>query len=166
MSDALRVLSAPDYFVRGIYDTNRPPELAFRFIWDTGASFSISHVRSDFPEGVRPSSTTVLKGLATGLKVEGEGEVNWTVMDNDGKPFEWKHTAYYVPTAGTRLLSCQSFTEFTYRTLGHAYEYVLCSAIKPGYFRLQPDQEVCTPDTFRKIPCPLDERTNLPISTG
>jgi hypothetical protein len=75
---------------------NQPPELTFCFIWDTGALFSILlHVLSDFPEGVRPSSTTVLKGLATVLKVEGKGKVNWTIMDDEGKPFEWKYDLDY-----------------------------------------------------------------------
>jgi hypothetical protein len=111
-----------------------------------------------------------LAGLAEGLEVLGEGEVQWTVTADNGRPFVWKHTAYYVPSSPCRLLSCQIFSEYAYGLFGHAYEFVLRAydpknktmvirpSTEPGFIGSQPGLPTVT--------CVLDLRTNLPISTA
>ena len=48
----------------------------FSFIWDTGASFTVSPDLADFVDGVTPLNKPILlDGLATGLKIEGRGQV-------------------------------------------------------------------------------------------
>jgi hypothetical protein len=128
----------------------------------------VSPNKEDFEGGIRPSTTRALTGLAEGLDVCGEGEVKWTVMSDDGRPFVWKHIAYYVPGSPCRLLSPQTFTEYAFGLYGHAYEYVM-RAYDPRNksMMIRPSTESkflgCQLD-LPTVTCQLDERTNLPIS--
>ena len=56
----------------------------------------------------------MLKGVASGLKIGGVGEVLWTVMDSSGMLRSLKLPALYVPDARIRLLSIQSLLQ-TYK---------------------------------------------------
>jgi hypothetical protein len=168
--DPLFVLSAPNGLLQPLRCTTQGPQTPteFQVIWDTGASRSVSPNKEDFEGGIRPSTTRALTGLAEGLDVCGEGEVKWTVMSDDGRPFVWKHIAYYVPGSPCRLLSPQTFTEYAFGLYGHAYEYVM-RAYDPRNksMMIRPSTESkflgCQLD-LPTVTCQLDERTNLPIS--
>ena len=131
-SDSLFVLSAPNGLLQPLRQTSKNSSVKgsveeFPVIWDTGASRSVSPNKEDFKGAIRPSLTKSLTGLANGLDVCGEGEVKWTVMADNGLPFTMEHTAYYVPGSPCRLMSCQTFSEYTYSLYGHAYEFVMRS---------------------------------------
>ena len=168
----LFILSAPHGLLQPLRQTSQANSHSgvenFPVIWDTGASQSVSYHLSDFKKGIRPSATSSLTGLANGLSVMGEGEVTWTVSADDGRPFTLEHTAYYVPASPCRLLSCQTFSEYTYNLYGHAYEYVMRTYDPTHKFmRIQPSAEQAFLGRQLDLPtvtCMLDERTNLPIS--
>ena len=62
-----------------------PKGAGFTIVLDSGASRSISFDRTDF-ESIHPlSHPLVLQGIGKGLKIEGEGIVRWTLMDQHGK---------------------------------------------------------------------------------
>ena len=50
---------------------------------DTGASSCISNNKSDFLD-LQPTSNTVLKGIGSGLRIEGTGTICWKLLDNAG----------------------------------------------------------------------------------
>ena len=168
----LFALSAPNGLLQPLRQTARSSTAGrsteeFPIIWDTGASRSVSPNKQDFKGKIRPSATRSLTGLANGLEVCGEGEVQWTVLSDDGQAFTLEHTAYYVPESPCRLLSCQTFTEYTQALYGKAYEFVLrAHDPRRKYMKLQPSTEPGIPPQPKlpTITCMLDERTNLPIS--
>jgi len=172
--DSLFVLSAPNGLLQPLRQTSTSLSAnsieEFPVIWDTGASRSVSPSKDDFKGAIRPSATRSLTGLANGLEVCGEGEVKWTIMADNGLPFTLEHTAYYVPGSPCRLMSCQTFTEYTYSLYGHAYEFVMRTYDpKSKSMQLRPSTEQ---EFFGRqldlptITCVLDERTNLPISVA
>lgn len=60
-------------------------EQVTRVIWDSGASLSLSNSKADFVGDFKPAPIWVrLRGLAKGLKIEGEGHVLWAIMDTKG----------------------------------------------------------------------------------
>jgi hypothetical protein len=72
-----------------------------------------------------------------------------------------------MPESPCRLLSCQTFTEYTQALYGKAYEFVLrAHDSRRKYMKLQPSTEPGIPPQPKlpTITCMLDERTNLPIS--
>ena len=77
---------------------------------DSGASESVSHVRSDL-ESFEPRKSRVLKGLALGLAIEGEGMVKWLIPSTDGTMRTFFIRALYVPAANQRLLCPQSYLQ-------------------------------------------------------
>jgi GAG-pre-integrase domain len=82
------------------------------FIWDTGASFSVSPYKEDFVNGVEPLVSPIhLTGLAKGLKVDGIGCVHWTVALDNGETRTLLVHAYFVPGSNARLLSPQSYIQ-------------------------------------------------------
>jgi len=81
-----------------------PKASRFSIIWDTGASISISPSLCDFIKVNKCSQRSTLKGISKGLKVEGEGIVQWQVLDAKGKVRNLRVKALYVPTCNVRLL--------------------------------------------------------------
>ena len=165
----LFVLSAPNGLLQPLRQLPKPLQPhEFPVIWDTGASRSVSPSKADFEDGIRPSTTPSLTGLAEGLAVMGEGEVKWTVLADNGRPFVWQHTAYYVPGSPCRLLSCQSFAEYTYNVFGHAYEFILRTYDpKNKSMVIRPSTEQSFLGSQLDLPtvtCMLDEHTNFPLS--
>ena len=73
--------------------------------FDTGASQCITGVKSDFleffPEGAQHS---VIKGIAQGLTIDGEGIVEYTLTCEDGSTVTIRAKAYFVPDLGFRRL--------------------------------------------------------------
>jgi hypothetical protein len=100
-------LISPSAFNAGLKHLER-----FSFIWDTGASFTVSPDLADFVDGVTPLNTPILlDGLATGLKIEGRGQVQWVVTKTNGDLVTIHVDAFYTPGASARLLSPQSYLQ-------------------------------------------------------
>lgn len=79
-------------------------------IFDTGASKMSTGSRDDFVEfssqGLSPNAT--LDGIASGLKIEGHGTVEYVIRGKDGDNLTLQLEAMYVPDLkNTRLLSPQ-----------------------------------------------------------
>jgi hypothetical protein len=53
-------------------------------ILDTGASISITPCRSDFIMPLHPVQHVTIKGITSGLKGEGIGDVSYTFMNDSG----------------------------------------------------------------------------------
>jgi hypothetical protein len=101
------LLQNPAAFRAGIQLNNM-----FTFVWDTGASHTVTHCADDFVDGIKPLPVPViLKGLASGLTVAGIGEVEWVVTADDGSFYSVRLPAYYIPESDTRLLSVQSYLQ-------------------------------------------------------
>lgn len=84
----------------------------FSFIWDTGASYTVTPHLEDFIDGVTALDTPIaLDGLATGLTISGKGHINWMVPALDGSLKSIMVEAYYTPGARARLLSPQSYLQ-------------------------------------------------------
>ena len=72
---------------------------------DSGASMSLSPLRSDFVT-FKECSTTI-SGVSAKAQVQGTGTVRWRIADQHGVPCIIETEAYYVPEAGIRLYSPQ-----------------------------------------------------------
>ena len=73
-------LQAPLWFIASV-----GKEQVTHVIWDSGASLSITNSQNNFVGLFKPAPLWVrLRGLAKGLKIEGEGHVLWAVMDTKG----------------------------------------------------------------------------------
>ena len=70
---------------------------------DSGASMSLSPIRSDFVT-FRECSTTI-SGVSAKAQVQGTGTVRWRIVDQHGVDCTIETEAYYVPDAGIRLYS-------------------------------------------------------------
>ncbi len=78
-------------------------------VLDTGASFSLTPVKSDFVTSIRPCDIKSMTGITDSVRVEGIGEVEWPIRDMNGKPGLIRVQAYYIPQATIRLFSPQSY---------------------------------------------------------
>jgi hypothetical protein len=131
------------------------PADAFSFIWDTGASSTVTFDKSDFVGPITPLPAPItLKGLASGLDIVGQGLIRWYVPAVDGTYRCIETQAYYTPGAGQRLLSWQSYLQQFEGTLDPAKGHV-----EPGYISTSggggPDVRV-----------PFHPGNNLPVSLG
>jgi hypothetical protein len=78
-------------------------------VFDTGASFSVTPVRSDFVADLTKSEVDAMKGLTDSVHVEGMGWVEWSIRDVFGRIHVVRTQAYYVPKASIRLFSPQTY---------------------------------------------------------
>ena len=97
-----------------IYVSSNPEELPI--IIDTGASISISPLRSDFI-AIHPPGLTSLNQVNGSTPVEGEGCLNWCIEDIHGKRVCLHTKGYHVPSASIRLFSPQCYIQ---ERKGHA----------------------------------------------
>ena len=121
---------------------------------DTGASESVSHVRSDF-DSLVPRTDKVLKGLALGLAIEGEGMVKWHIPCTDGTMRTFFIKALYVPAAHQRLLCPQSYLQQIKRSDPRNCEHVKVTDLALcliGHSHLPP------------IEVPFHAQSNLPVT--
>jgi hypothetical protein len=89
-----------------------PVGVAFNVIWDSGASISISHDKRDFVGEIKkPGLITQLKGIAKGLRIEGQGHVIWVMHDANGYLRKVKVPAFFVPKCRVKLLSTTSLLQ-------------------------------------------------------
>ena len=74
-------------------------------ILDTGASVSITPFLSDFITPLQPVQHVTIKGIASGLKAEGIGDVSYTFMNDSGMEQTLVlQNCLYVPQCVVRLI--------------------------------------------------------------
>ena len=109
-SPALKMaLQAPLRFRNSIAATSSNVNIPI--IWDSGASVSISPIRSDFTTLDTPSNPMRLSGIAKNLAIKGIGMVEWMIHDANGTLRTLQLPAYYVPGVKVRLLSTTSLLQ-------------------------------------------------------
>jgi len=78
---------------------------AYPIIWDLGATHSVTFDRKDFIGPLKkPSALLRLSDMAQGLRIEGVGNVLWSIEDAEGQLRMLKLPAYYVPKCNVCLL--------------------------------------------------------------
>jgi hypothetical protein len=90
-----------------IYVSSNTKELPI--VIDTGASSSITPISSDFISDIDKADLQELKQVNGTTPVCGQGTVLWPIEDVDGIRRSITTDAYYVPDAGIRLFSPQSY---------------------------------------------------------
>ena len=75
---------------------------------DSGASISITNQKSDFTGSISEVADLELKGIASGLNIQGVGSAVYHFLDDSGVPFEIEiPEVLYVPDCPVRLLCPQ-----------------------------------------------------------
>ncbi|CAJ1959253.1 unnamed protein product [Cylindrotheca closterium] len=97
----------------------------YPIIWDSGATTSISPYKDDFVGKLEPAPLGLkLRGITSGLKIEGIGHVAWSVVDTTGMLRTIKVPALYMPSATARLLSTSSLLQtYTDESISMNTEY-------------------------------------------
>jgi hypothetical protein len=90
-----------------IYTSSCPTELPI--VIDTGASSSITPIASDFINGIHKADLQALTQVNGSTPVCGQGYVQWPIEDVNGTRRTITTDAYYVPDAGIRLFSPQTY---------------------------------------------------------
>ena len=87
-----------------------PKESVSSIIWDSGASLSITNNKTDFHGTLTPCPYKHLKvkGVAQEIKVDGQGTVLCSVLDEAGMLRTLKVPASYLLDAKVELLSVNS----------------------------------------------------------
>jgi hypothetical protein len=81
---------------------------------DTGASITITNCKTDFMTTIDPVQPAQLKGIASGLTIEGIGSVNYSFLADDGSVQDVTlHNVLYVPKCSVRLLCPRHLAEST-----------------------------------------------------
>ena len=83
----------------------------FMVVLDSGCTCAISFDKKDFVGSIRPVQFVELKGIASGLRVQGIGQVHWTFLNEHSQRITIPITCLYVPEAPTRLLPPQQLSE-------------------------------------------------------
>jgi Reverse transcriptase (RNA-dependent DNA polymerase)/GAG-pre-integrase domain len=92
-----------------LFDTD-----SFEIKLDTGCSYTISGTETDFIPGTIVPTKDVTVGAygGTTVRVTGIGTVQWTILDDDGKPLVLKiPNSLFVKGTPTRLLSPQHYAQ-------------------------------------------------------
>jgi hypothetical protein len=83
---------------------------------DSGASCSISNNKLDFIE-LNPTPNTILRGISSGLQVEGKGTLKWSITSDSGDEVDlFIRDSLYVPSAPMCLLSPEQLIQQTNNT--------------------------------------------------
>lgn len=78
---------------------------------DSGGSVAVTNEKNDFVGAIHPCQFGELKGIASNLKIEGVGQVEWHFLDSDTQErFTMKLTCLYVPTMPIRILPPQQLS--------------------------------------------------------
>jgi hypothetical protein len=85
---------------------SKQSEESVPIVIDSGASRSLSPFQSDF-KTFRSSNSTIC-GIGAQSRIEGEGIVEWKIINQSGKSQTVQTKAYFVPGARIRLYSPQS----------------------------------------------------------
>ena len=129
----------------------------FDCIIDCGASCPVSPVLSDFADfaEVPPDTQKVLKGLATGLEIRGEGILAYSCQLADGGAHVFRAKGIYVPESPRRLFSPQ----FYLQKLSAAEKAVY----KDPKFVIRAEQMTAELTPSLVIPVPYLADNNLPV---
>ena len=85
-----------------------------RAICDSGATRCTVGVKDDFVSFKPRKNASILRGIAAGLSIEGDGIVKYTVTDDNNVDFTLRLHAFYVPEMkNTRLISPQGIRTAT-----------------------------------------------------
>ena len=76
-------------------------------IIDSGASFCLTHVESDFIETIKPFPIKTLQTVKDDILVKGDDLVEWVARDIDEQKITIQITALYVPEAHIQLFPPQ-----------------------------------------------------------
>lgn len=129
------------------------------FIWDTGASFTVTPEKADFEGEIKPLPTPIhLNGLAKGLSVRGTGKVKWTVQLDNGDYKDIIVKAYYAPGSSARLLSPQSYIQ-------QWHQDNPTPTSQPPTAEINADSFVFTWSDGASLTVPLSGASNLPVSS-
>ena len=110
----------------------------------------ISNDKSDFVGPIKPVSKHVHGISSNSVKIEGAGEVKWSVLDTNGKLCHLQLPAYFVPKASAKLLSTGIFTK----------TYPLHPIV------VNPDSWTVKLNNTQAIDIFINPLNNLPTSTG
>ena len=75
----------------------------FMVVLDSGCTCAISFDKKDFVGSICPVQFVELKGIASGLHVQGVSQVHWTFLNEHSQCVTLPITCLYVPEAPTRL---------------------------------------------------------------
>jgi hypothetical protein len=78
-------------------------------VFDAGASCCISPLLEDFIGDLETPMYATVKGLKKGIKVVGQGIVEWTIFDMDGVTRRIRTKALYIPEGNICLFSTQVY---------------------------------------------------------
>ena len=128
----------------------------FQLVWDTGASHCITFCKEDFSSAINfYSQPRYASGLAKGLKILGEGTVEWKLQLNDGTTSVISLGAYYIPDCNRRLLCPQQLLKTLRETDQASQCRVELTATRLTFHRGR-----------HQIYVDYDATNNLPISYG
>lgn len=85
------------------------PRSDMPIVFDTGASFSVTPVRTDFVSELTQAEVESMTGLADSVMIEGVGQIEWPLRDVFGRIHMIRTQAFYVPQATIRLFSPQVY---------------------------------------------------------
>ena len=135
------------------------PNDTFPIIWDSGASHTITPNENDFITPPRPVPGGInLTGIGSGLDIKGVGEVEWVVIDREGRPKTILITAYHVPGSKVRLLSPQQVIQ--------AYKLRLHGSQPPTVTLGTEELIFQDPNDNSYVRVPFHPRNNLPMSAA
>ena len=112
LQDELNMTRPPTSLLSGAYisdhDSSNTP-----IVFDTGASFSVTPIATDFVSKLETPHVSHMSGLSNSVKIKGVGWVEWPVRDVFGRIQIVRTRAYYVPVASIRLFSPQNYFQET-----------------------------------------------------
>ncbi|MGH3624340.1 MAG: hypothetical protein ACRDQ5_21565, partial [Sciscionella sp.] len=90
--------------------SNEREEPSFNIVFDTGATVAVTPNCADFISPMTsPPNNLVLRGISSGLPVQGVGTIRWYVVDDNKQMKMIETEAFYVPEIPVRLVSPQSY---------------------------------------------------------
>lgn len=117
LQEELQMKRPPSSRMSGAYISDHKSS-EMPIVFDTGASFSVTPLASDFVTPLESPSVSNMTGLADSVKIEGVGWVEWPIRDMYGSVHTVKTRAYHVPVATIRLFSPQSYFQESETKLG------------------------------------------------
>ena len=81
----------------------------FPIVINSGVTVSVSYVKEDFVELLKPLPFQQMKALTETLDVAGRGTIQWIFNDDAGQVTIIQTEVYYVPDMTMQLLSPQAY---------------------------------------------------------